>query len=225
MPSAIASPALPAYTAVLLAGGQGVRMGGADKGLQFLAGQPLVRHVLQRLQQQSHAPQQLLISANRNLPAYARLGVAVHPDAVTDRPGPLAGFLTGLQQAGHDWLLVVPCDAPLLPLDLAERLLRAALEQDADLAMAWAPDPQGRLQAQPVFCLLHARLQASLLDYLDQGGRKAGHWIGQQRTASVPFDKPGDEPLAFVNLNTLGQLNALEQSLAAPSRPEMQALQ
>jgi molybdopterin-guanine dinucleotide biosynthesis protein A len=49
-------------TGVVLAGGMGRRMGGADKGLQDLRGQPLVACAIDRL-----APQvdHLLISANR----------------------------------------------------------------------------------------------------------------------------------------------------------------
>ena len=39
--------------ALVLAGGRGSRMGGVDKGLQLLAGEPLARHCVQRLQAQS----------------------------------------------------------------------------------------------------------------------------------------------------------------------------
>lgn len=204
-----ALPALPAYTAVLLAGGQGQRMGGLDKGLQPLAGLPLARHALQRLQAQSHAPAQVLINANRHLDAYRNLGLPVWPDAQDGFAGPLAGFLTGLQHAAHDWVLTVPCDVPRFPLDLAQRLARAAQAAGAELAMAASPGAQ----PQPVFCLMQRRLLPSLSAALQAGERKIRAWTGQHHSVLVCFDQPGDAPQAFDNLNTPQQLRALEQSL------------
>lgn len=200
---------LPAYTAVLLAGGQGQRMGGQDKGLQLLAGQPLARHALQRLQAQGHAPAQVLISANRHLDAYRRLGHPVWPDAGAGFAGPLAGFLTGLQYAAHDWVLAVPCDVPRFPLDLAQRLLAAALDAGADLALAASQQADGKVRAQPVFCLLHRRLRPRLEAALQAGERKIRVWAGQQGALWVPFAGPQ----AFDNLNTRDELLAFERGL------------
>jgi len=58
-------------TGLLLAGGQGRRMGGVDKGLQALHGKPMAQWALERL-----APQvdEVLINCNQNLDAYARFG-------------------------------------------------------------------------------------------------------------------------------------------------------
>ncbi|PTT75762.1 molybdenum cofactor guanylyltransferase MobA, partial [Pelomonas sp. HMWF004] len=110
---------------LVLAGGRGARMGGLDKGLQLLAGQPLVAHVLARLAPQA-AP--LLISANRHLDTYAAFGHPVLPDPPgLNFAGPLAGMLAGLNTLPADaWLLTAPCDCPHLPADLAARLLAAA---------------------------------------------------------------------------------------------------
>ena len=112
-------------TGLILAGGRGSRMGGVDKGLQLLDAIPLARHALQRLQQQTlGVPRTLAINANRNQALYASWGVPVWTDAVGDFAGPLAGFHTALAQcaATHDYLLTVPCDSPLFPLDLLDRL-------------------------------------------------------------------------------------------------------
>ncbi len=194
-------------TGLVLAGGRGARMGGVDKGLQNFRGLPLALHTLMRLQPQVGT---VLFNANRNLSAYESFGVEVWPDALADFAGPLAGFLVGLERAETPWLLTVPCDTPLFPIDLAARLGEAALRDDAEIAMAAAPEPDGQVRPQPVFCLLRRELLESLVRFTHGGGRKIDAWTGQHRTVVVPFDQPGDDPAAFFNANTLAELRELE---------------
>ncbi len=197
-------------TALILAGGRGSRMGGIDKGLQNFRGLPLALQTLMRLQLQSLPPQEVLINANRNLAAYESLGAAVWPDTLDGFAGPLAGFLTGLERCETPLLLTVPCDTPLFPLDLIERLHAALIEQNADLAMAAAREEDGQVRPQPVFCLLRIELLDSLVAFTQKGGRKIDAWTGQHRCAIVPFDRPQDAPEAFFNANTLEELQKLE---------------
>lgn len=211
----------PNITGLVLAGGQGARMGGLDKGLQPFRGVPLALHALRRLQPQVGA---CMLSANRNLAAYAAFGVPVWPDARSDgqsgqpdHAGPLAGFLSGLAHCSTPWLLTVPCDTPLFPTDLAARMAAALTRTGAHMAMAAAPElPAGgnpaapRLRAQPVFCLLSTRLRSSLQDYVHSGGRKIAAWAERQHCVLLPFDQPGDDPRAFANANTVAELHALE---------------
>lgn len=197
-------------TGLLLAGGRGSRMGGADKGLQPFNGEPLALHAIRRL-----GPQvgQLIVNANRNLADYEAFGVPVWPDSLADYPGPLAGFLTGLEHCTTPWLLTVPCDTPLFPPDLAARLAEAVAAENAEIAMVNAPElSEGEmvLRLQPVFCLLRADLRESLRRYTEAGGRKVQAWTAQHRTVHVPFNRPGDAPDAFFNANTLAELHALE---------------
>jgi molybdopterin-guanine dinucleotide biosynthesis protein A len=203
-------PTAPAITGLILAGGRGSRMGGVDKGLQNFRGQPLAKQTLVRLQQQSLPPQDILINANRNLAGYQSLGVPVWPDSLDGFAGPLAGFLTGLEHCQTPLLLTVPCDSPLFPLDLVQRLVQAMADQDADLAMAAAPEADGAVRPQPVFCLLKTELLESLIKFTQGGGRKIDAWTGQHRCAIVPFDRSGDSAHAFANANTLAELQELE---------------
>lgn len=198
----------PDVTGLILAGGRGARMGGADKGLQNFNGVPLALQALLRLQPQVA---EVLVNANRNLSAYESFGAPVWPDALPDFAGPLAGFLTGLEQCETPWLATVPCDTPLFPLDLVERLVQAAVARDAEIAMAAAPEQDGQLRAQPVFCLMRRELVESLVRFTHGGGRKIDAWTAQHRVVEVPFDRPGDDPRAFFNANTLAELRALEQ--------------
>jgi molybdopterin-guanine dinucleotide biosynthesis protein A len=196
-------------------------MGGADKGLQTYRGQPMALHALQRLQAQSGgAPGLLAINANRNLDTYAQWGCAVWPDSLADYAGPLAGFLTALvhcqqQENPPEWLLTVPCDSPLFPLDLLQRMLYAVTQSCGDVAMAWAPEPDEagivRTRQQPVFCLMRTRLLDSLTAFTNSGGRKIDTWTGQHHATVVAFDQAQDDPSAFFNANTLDQLRQLEQ--------------
>ena len=198
-------------TGLVLAGGRGSRMGGVDKGLQNFRGIPLALHTLMRLQLQTR---NVMVNANRNLAAYEAFGAPVWPDVLADYAGPLAGFLTGLERCETPWLLTVPCDTPLFPLDLAARLAAAAEREQAQIAMAAAPEDDGTghttVRTQPVFCLLRVELLESLVAFTQAGGRKIDTWTGQHRCAIVPFDQPGDDPQAFFNANTLAELQALE---------------
>ena len=195
-------------TAVVLAGGRGSRMGGVDKGLQNFNGMPLALYTLMRLQPQVG---QLMVIANRNLAAYEAFGAPVWPDGLSDYAGPLAGFQTALERCETQWLLTAPCDTPLFPADLAQRLARAAGDAGAEIAMAAAREEDGQLRSQPVFCLMRHELLESLVQYTGTGGRKIDTWTAQHRTIVVPFDAPGDDPRAFFNANTLAELHQLEQ--------------
>ena len=198
-------------TGIVLAVGRGSRMGGADKGLQNFNGMPLALHTLLRLQPQVS---DLIINANRNLAAYEGFGYPVWPDALPDFAGPLAGFLTGLEQCETDYMVTVPCDTPLFSEDLVARLAEALAREDADFAVVAAPEEDEhkilQLRPQPVFCLMHTRMLESLLLFTVGGGRKIDAWTAQHKTVLVPFNLPGDEPRAFFNANTLAELHQLE---------------
>lgn len=190
-------PAPLPIAGLILAGGLARRMGGQDKGLLFLAGMPLVGHVRARL-----APQvaEVFISANRNLARYATYGQVVS-DLSEGFPGPLAGIEAGLQAAAprHPWLLCVPCDAPYLPLDLAQGLFSATQAQACPIAIAEAG---GR--AQPVFMLLHRDLAGALGDYLRRGERRVFGWAQAMGACQVQFP----DSSAFANLNDPGALQS-----------------
>jgi molybdopterin-guanine dinucleotide biosynthesis protein A len=200
-------------TGLILAGGRGSRMGGVDKGLQNFNGIPLALHTLMRLGPQV---ENVMVNANRNLAAYESFGASVWPDASADFAGPLSGFLVGLERAETPYVLTVPCDTPRLPLDLVERLAQALVREGADIAMAAAleVDDSGHIQirTQPVFCLMKIELSESLVKFTNAGGRKIDAWTAQHNTVVVPFDAPNDDPMAFANVNTLNELQALENT-------------
>lgn len=200
-------------TGLILAGGRGARMGGVDKGLQNFNGTPLTLHTLMRLQMQDAVTlSEMMVVANRNLSAYESFGVQVWPDSTDGFAGPLAGFLTGLERCETDLLLTVPCDSPLFPLNLTQRLLDTLIAEDAEIAVAAAKEEDGSVRAQPVFCLMRVSLLESLVKFMQTGGRKIDAWTAQHKTVLVPFDTDDVDPRAFFNANTLEELHRLEQS-------------
>ena len=178
---------------IVLAGGQGRRMGGVDKGLVPLHGKPMVAWVLERLAPQVDG---ILVNANQNAAAYAAFGHPVVPDAIGGFAGPLAGLHAGLAAAGRPLAVTVPCDSPFLPLDLVARL-RDALG-DCDLAVAKTGD-----QPHPVFCLVRTSVRDHLGKFLSSGGRKIDAWYATLKVVEVSFD---DEADAFRNINTREEL-------------------
>jgi molybdopterin-guanine dinucleotide biosynthesis protein A len=185
---------MDAVSGIVLAGGQGRRMGGVDKGLQPLRGKPMVAWVLERLRPQVG---EVVINANQNLEAYARFGHRVVPDAIGGFAGPLAGLHAGLAAASHALVVTVPCDSPFLPLDLVARLAGAL--GGHDLAVARTGD-----QPHPVFSLVRRSVHEHLTQFLSQGGRKIDAWYASLEVIEVPFD---DEADAFRNINTREELN------------------
>jgi molybdopterin-guanine dinucleotide biosynthesis protein A len=179
---------------IVLAGGQGRRMGSVDKGLQLLHGKPMVTWVIARFSPQVD---EIIVNANQNVPQYEAFGHRVVRDQIGGFAGPLAGLHAGLTAAKHPLVASVPCDSPFLPSDLVARL-KAALG-DNDLAVA----KTGK-QPHPVFTLAKRAVQQSLEAFLAQGGRKIDAWYAALKVIEVSFD---DEPDAFRNINTVDELN------------------
>lgn len=189
--------------AVILAGGMARRMGGNDKGLVKLNGKPMIEHVIERIKPQV---KQILINANRNQNHYAALGFRVLSDEDSGYLGPLAGMITALGHTTADYLLVVPCDCPLLPLDLVPRMLTSIEKNGAEMAVA----SDGKRE-QPVVLLLKPELRASMKAFLDAGDRKIDFWYAKHHCAVCDFS---DQPNAFINVNTPEQKQQLSEAIA-----------
>ena len=187
-------------TVVILAGGRGRRMGGKDKGLVKFNGSPLIKHVLSAVSTQAG---QLIINANRNLEEYRRYGFPVVSDTMADYQGPLAGFASSMAAANTDFIVTIPCDSPLPPADLVQRLVDALQDEDAELAVAHDGN-----RLQPVFALIKVSLLPSLQEFLRRGDRKIDLWYAQHKMAKADFS---DIPETFLNINTPGDQQQLQQ--------------
>ena len=177
-------------------------MNGQDKGLITLHGRPMVDYIIHALQPQVGS---ILVNANRNTEQYAAFGLPVIADMLGDYFGPLVGMASGMDATATSFIVTAPCDSPIIPDNLVEILYRALQENCADISVAHDGE-----RMQPVFALLRRSLLASLLDYLNEGGRKIDTWFGQQPLALADFS---DSPDTFLNLNTPEDKLLLESRL------------
>jgi len=191
-------PVKKSITAVILAGGRGSRLLGADKGLVTFKGMPLVEHVLAAISPQVN---NVMINANRNVEVYQRYGYPVIEDGIADYQGPLAGFACALENAQTDYVATLPCDSPFISPNYIQRLVDALNHHKTDVAVAF--DGQ---RLQPVHALLSVTLLNSLIEFINSGERKTFKWYDQLKIAKADFS---DEPEIFNNINTQAQLDKL----------------
>jgi molybdopterin-guanine dinucleotide biosynthesis protein A len=188
----------------ILAGGQARRMGGANKALIPLAGRPMLQHVIDRLAPQANP---LLLAVDRNDPALNPFGLEQVSDPLPGHQGPLGGVLSALRHAAR-WLLLAPCDAPFLPLNLgAELASRAASSGALLVTAAW----QGHWQ--PTFSLWHRdlaqRLEEAVLSRHIGGLRQFMH-EQQAEVLDWPVASPANGPEPFYNVNDRAALQRAE---------------
>lgn len=189
-------------TGVILAGGQGRRLGGQDKGLVVLNDRHVVEWIIEQFKPQTGA---LVINANRNIARYETFGLPVISDSLSDYQGPLAGFASAMAFINTPYLVTVPCDAPVLSDQYVDRLMEALEEQDADIAVAFDGE-----RLQPVHCLLKTALLPSLQQFLEAGDRKIDLWFAKHKRVQVDFS---DQREMFRNMNTPEQQHAIEAGI------------
>jgi molybdopterin-guanine dinucleotide biosynthesis protein A len=199
--------------AVVLAGGLARRMGGGDKCLKLLAGQPILAHVLERLDGQA---ERILLNANGDVTRFASWGMPVATDVVAGFGGPLVGVLTALEWAAIHApeitdVVSVPADGPFLPRDLVRRLVEARAGVGAVLAQAAS---NGR--PNPVVGLWPVTLAAELRHaVVEEGVAKVDAWTARYRLVTVDFEAASVDP--FFNANTQEDLAEAERLLGAQS--------
>jgi len=184
---------------VVLCGGAGSRMGGADKPLLELAGRPLISHVLERLTPQVD---EVVISANRHRDAYAALGMPVVADAVAGQ-GPLAGIAAAAPVCRGELLFFCPGDAPALGRDLVAQLAARLREGGRTAEAVVAHDG---IRDQVLFLLARRQAVGSVAGYLTAGGRSVHRWLETLHILRCPIG----EPAQFANVNSTEDLAALE---------------
>lgn len=178
-------------TAVILAGGQGRRMGGQDKGLIEIDGKPLAAILVDRLERQGV---DIVINANRNHSQYRQFGYPVISDRLDDYQGPLAGFASAMAAVDSKFILTLPCDGPRLADDYVARFIEACKGADSGVLVAFDGE-----RLQPVHAMVGVDLLPSLDDFLGSGERKIDRWYAQHAFRRVDFSDCAD---MFRNINT-----------------------
>jgi len=186
-------------TAVILAGGQGRRMGGQDKGLLEFNGLPLIEILIAELARQTVAT---IVNANRNLDRYQAFGLPVISDRLENYQGPLAGFASAMDSVDTDFILTLPCDGPVLAADYVARFIASQQQSGAAICVAFDGE-----RLQPVHALIRVDLRASLNRFLDSGDRKIDRWYALHDYAQTDFSDCSD---MFRNINTPSDQQSLQ---------------
>ncbi|KPW79685.1 Molybdenum cofactor guanylyltransferase [Pseudomonas syringae pv. coriandricola] len=183
--------ALPPCSILLLAGGRGQRMGGRDKGLIEWRGKPLIEHLHQVTRPLTD---DLIISCNRNTKRYAGYADQLVQDDDTGFNGPLAGIRAALPRARHDWLLVLPCDVPLVD----EPLLQALREKSFEYPQRPVMVREGQ-HWQPLLCIIPVAHAATLEAAWQTGERSPRRAMASLQPVALQLQ--ADDP-RLANLNT-----------------------
>jgi molybdopterin-guanine dinucleotide biosynthesis protein A len=182
-------------------------MGEQAKALANLGGLPLIQHVINRLRPQVGS---LVLSVEHHSPALERFGLPQLDDPQSGSRGPLGGLLSALEHLppGVDWLLLAPCDAPFVPLDLAKRLLGQAVSLvTPGCIVRYA----GELQ--PTFSVWHRSLAARLRTcVIDEGSGGFKQFLASMPLPSLDWEVSEVSP--FFNVNTPADLELAERALA-----------
>lgn len=203
--------AFPVEIGVLLAGGRSERMGGGDKTLKVLGGQPMLARIIARARPQVG---ELIVNANGDPARFAAFGLPVVADVIEGFAGPLAGILSALEWTARNrpragWVASFPTDAPFFPTDLVVRLAAAVAREGADLACA-----RSQCRAHPVFGLWKVTLRGDLRRALvEENLRKIDLWTARYRVAHVDFAAEPFDP--FFNVNRPENLAEAETLLAS----------
>lgn len=182
---------------VLLAGGQSRRMGGGDKSLNDLNGEPLLAHAIKRAQPQVD---HLILNANGEPERFSDYALDVVPDTVAGYVGPLAGILTGQEWARDNmpeakWVVTMATDTPFFPNDMVHRFIAEIEKTGADMAMATSDGNR-----HPVFGMWPVTLAEDLRKALvEDGVRKVLHWTDRFNLVQVDFPATPFDP--FFNVN------------------------
>ncbi|MDU8605833.1 molybdenum cofactor guanylyltransferase MobA [Pseudomonas syringae group sp. 247E2] len=193
--------ALPPCSILLLAGGRGQRMGGRDKGLIEWQGKALIEH-LHRLTRP--LTDDLIISCNRNIERYAQYADQLVQDDDADFNGPLAGIRAALPLARHQWLLVLPCDVPLVDEPLLQALREKAVECPERPIMV----REGQ-HWQPLLCMIPIAHAATLEAAWQAGERSPRRALEPLQPVALQLEA-GDRRLA--NLNTPCLLTGISEN-------------
>ncbi len=196
----------------ILAGGKARRMGGIAKGMlgvpnaEFCVGGPLPLggslSLIERLvvHLMRAGVEEIIIVANDDRP-YLRIGCAIVPDGRVDA-GPLAGIEAALGYFAdrYDAVLCLPCDLPSLSSKEMSALIAAFVDTGGPVIFAETEDGT----RHPLCAVVRADLLDGVSAALDRSELAAGDLWDQLGGFTIHFDDPN----AFVNLNSPGDLDA-----------------
>ena len=186
-------------TVIILAGGQGTRFEKRNKGLLKINNETFVSHLLKKLLTQSKIQ---IISANNNIEEYEYYNTQVIKDRVTNYQGPLSGIISCKSHIKTPLVLTIPCDSPIIPDDLSQRLLET-YNNNEETQLCVVDDGE---RLQNLFMLFNVTLLDNMETYFLNNQRSVHGWLKNQKYKTVDFS---DKAINFTNVNDQSNLDDL----------------
>lgn len=197
----------PRTAALILAGGEGRRMGG-NKPFREVGGKTLLARVIEVAQAQCDY---VMISSNEDADVFSPYGLPVIADKPTAGQGPLGGILGGLGALPDDadWLVTFPVDCPIIPVDMVARLLNVAQNANVKAAFASHADRDHYLSS-----IWHRDATSVIGEKLAADDRRVGSALREMDATSVKFLVQDGEIAPFTNVNSPEDLRDLNKILS-----------
>ncbi|MDR2367459.1 MAG: molybdenum cofactor guanylyltransferase [Deltaproteobacteria bacterium] len=198
----------PADTALILAGGRGLRMG-YDKKRLALGGKSVLERLLEGL---GPLFAKVLVSSNDPVP-----GLEALPDTLGS--GPLAGIYQGLLHSPSDWLYVIACDMPFVNPGYIAHLRSIVALGACDVCLT---SRQGG-RYEPFNAFYSKNCLNVIKEALERGEYKIQPVVDRLRVAVIPPEiaKTFGSETMFFNINRPGDLDRAEARLRdAPPGPK-----
>ena len=189
-------------TGVIVAGGQGSRVGFQQKALLPYQGEPILKPILALLGSQVN---NVWVNANDEMERYQAFSEQLFSDEYQGFLGPLAGMHAAWQYIQTDWAVFVPCDNPNLPNDFVSRLQKAYQQQPNPIVVVHDGE-----RLQPLYIMMHRSMQESLSQAIAKGHLSVNRWVKENDFTEASFADCC--PKAFQNMNTLASFDVIEES-------------
>ena len=186
-------------TVGILAGGKATRMNNQDKGLVMFNGKYMIENIINAIEPYV---KHITINANRNISKYKKLGYPVVQDFYEGYAGPLSGIYSILNVTNSKYLMILPCDSPLIEWKLIQEMYSEIKLSGVEVVVAHNTN-----RAQPVFMIIDTAVKDSIKEYIESGNRKIDFWYLEKNYKYIYFNENCDY---FKNINTEEELNNLE---------------
>ncbi len=186
---------------IILAGGEGKRMGGEDKGLILYKNKPLIESVIEKVKPQVS---NIVISANRNIEHYKKFNYPVVTDSASNQnnnyQGPLAGIAAALPLCTNEWVFIIACDMPLISDNIVSQLTNNLKNNSAEIKNITIAEAEGKFQ---LVILLNKNLLPSIELSLKNNQLKLMQWVQSNSVEIIKFDSVNE----FRNFNYFNDLS------------------
>jgi len=182
-------------------------MNGQDKGLQKYKTLAMAKWVSRALTPHTDT---LFINCNNNQSLYKSISPNLCSDTISGFLGPLAGLVSLMESSQADYLLISPCDTPMLPEEFGSRMLATLdnlLAQDNRKPLLLAAKDAHR--KHPLHLCISTKFKNNIETALKSGERRVMRWINNNQPHWVDFS---DYPDSFSNFNSLKDLYEAEKS-------------